>query len=249
MASLFVFAHQDDDYGVFHCIAEDARKGPVHCIYLTDGGAARERRNRESLAVLGRLGVPPGHVHFLGQDNKLEDGKLYLQLELAVHVLSAFLKQHDDVSRIYVPAWEGGHIDHDASHAAVLLAVRNTGLAAPVLQFSLYNSWRCPRPLYRVMQPVAGVPVQKIHIPFVSGCRYVTLPWHYPSQWKIWLGLYPFILYAYLVRRTILLQQAGFEHILQRPHDGPLYYERKPENSYATFHECIGEALAALGMA
>ncbi len=246
MASLFVFAHQDDDYGVFHCVAEDARKDSVHCIYLTDGGIARERRNRESLDVLARLGVTAENVHFLGQDHNFEDGRLYLQLESAVRVLSAFLEQHNDISRIFVPAWEGGHIDHDAAHAAVLLAVRNVGLAVPVLQFSLYNSWRCPRPFYRVMRPVADAPMQKIHIPLASAYRYVTLPWHYPSQWKIWIGLYPFILYAYLVRRTILIQEAAFERLLQRPHDGPLYYERKPENTYAALHACIGEVLRSL---
>lgn len=249
MASLFVFAHQDDDYGVFHCIAEATCRETVHCLYLTDGGAARERRNRESLDVLARLGVTPEHVHFLGQDNGFEDGRLYLQLETAVRVLSAFLEQHDDISRIYVPAWEGGHIDHDASHAAVLLAVRNTGLAVPVSQFPLYNSWRCPKPLYRVMHPIAGVPTEEVHIPLASACRYVTLPWRYPSQWKIWIGLYPFILYAYLVRRTIVLQEAGFERMLQRPHDGPLYYERKPQNSYAELRDNIKRAMTALGMA
>lgn len=249
MTSLFVFAHQDDDYGVFPCIAEETRRGVVHCIYLTDGGAAAEQRNRECLNVLGRLGVPPEHVHFLGQRHAFADGKLVARLEAAASVLSDFLQQHGAIARIYVPAWEGGHIDHDAAHAATLLAVQHAGLAVPVLQFSLYNAWHCPGPLYRVMHPVAGASTQEVPIPLASACKYVALPWRYLSQWKIWLGLYPFILYVYLVRRTIELQDASFERMLQRPHDGRLYYERKPENSYAALHKSIRQAMTALGMA
>ena len=68
--ALFLFAHQDDEFGVFERIATLRRQGVrVACAYLTDGQTAKSsaaQRNAESLAVLAQLGVAPGDVIFAG---------------------------------------------------------------------------------------------------------------------------------------------------------------------------------------
>jgi len=60
-SALFLFAHQDDEFGVFQKIMDEQRQGRhVYCAYLTDGAFAGQsslRRNRESLTVLTKLGV------------------------------------------------------------------------------------------------------------------------------------------------------------------------------------------------
>lgn len=249
MTSLFVFAHQDDDYGIFHGIAESSRKGSTYCIYLTDGGRISERRNKESLNVLGRLGVKRDHIFFLGQKKAFSDGKLFEQLEAATLALAEFLEQHNSITQIYVPAWEGGHIDHDATHAATILAARKLAKDTPIFQFSLYNSKGCMRPLYNVMHPLPYAEVQKSRIPIAARLKYVTLPMQYPSQWKVWLGLYPFICYQYLVLGEQQLQLASFERIWQRPHSDALYYERKAGNSYERLHAAICQVASNLHLA
>ena len=58
--ALFLFAHQDDEFGVLQRIAHYRARGVrVACAYLTDGRTARAvsaERNAESRAVLQRLG-------------------------------------------------------------------------------------------------------------------------------------------------------------------------------------------------
>ena len=54
---------------------------------------------------------------------------------------------------VYLPAWEGGHQDHDAGHLLGL------SLAAPGLrlrQFPLYQGAGLPGPFFRVMAPLPG---------------------------------------------------------------------------------------------
>ena len=59
-SSIFLMAHQDDEFGVFHQIEHELVAGRwVRCIYITDGAATADsnRRDRESRAVLQKLGV------------------------------------------------------------------------------------------------------------------------------------------------------------------------------------------------
>ncbi len=60
-SALFLFAHQDDEFGVFQKIIDEVGKGrAVYCVYFTDGRFGKvsaQCRNQESLAVLLRLGV------------------------------------------------------------------------------------------------------------------------------------------------------------------------------------------------
>ena len=58
---LFLFAHQDDEFGVMHQIEQEVKAGAsVYCAYATSGVgvyADPHQRNTESLQVLESLGV------------------------------------------------------------------------------------------------------------------------------------------------------------------------------------------------
>lgn len=67
---LFLFAHRDDEFGVFQKIIDELEKGHrVCCAYLTDrgfNGVSTQRRNRESLFVLQQLGAQRQDIYFAG---------------------------------------------------------------------------------------------------------------------------------------------------------------------------------------
>lgn len=84
--ALFLFAHQDDECGIFQIIANELREGNhVYCAYLTDGdfnGVSPQRRNRESLNVLMKLGVQHQNVYFTGQELAILPERLPMFIEV-----------------------------------------------------------------------------------------------------------------------------------------------------------------------
>ena len=119
--ALFLFAHQDDEFGVYQLLEDYRRDGVrVRCAYLTDGAVgavAAATRDAESLAVLHQLGVAAADVAFAGAQLGIPDAGLPLQLERAAGWLRGWLTSAGEPLAIHVMAWEGGHHDHDALHA------------------------------------------------------------------------------------------------------------------------------------
>jgi len=230
--ALFLFAHQDDEFGVFQAILDELRGGrAVHCAYLTNGnfgGVAPERRNRESLQVLTRLGVPAEHVNFPGCELGIPDGGLPAHLAPCGDWLRRWLRGFANIGAIYVLAWEGGHQDHDALHAVSVTIAGEHGLLERVRQFSLYNTAGCAGPLYRVFQPLArNGPVVQTPILLRNRLRFLRYCTSYRSQTRSWLGLLPFVLLHYLVDGTQQLQPVSLARLREPPHEGPLYYEKR----------------------
>ena len=227
MNTVFLFAHQDDEYGIYakiheHCLCGDA----VHCAYLTDGGPQSRQRCRESLAVLGALGVRPDRVHFPGRDHGWRDGRLHERYAECRRWLATLLSGLAPVGDVYVPAWEGGHQDHDTVHAAGASAVHLDGAHSRLWQFPLYNGYHARWPLFRTMLPLAGNgPVLGTPILPARRLRYLRLCLGYPSQRKTWAGLFLPVALRYLagVQRI----QAVPRLRLERPHGGKLLYEQR----------------------
>ena len=62
---IFLFPHQDDEFGVFFCIEESLKNNVnVICIYCTDGTDSTGLRNSESVKVLTSLGVDKRKIFF-----------------------------------------------------------------------------------------------------------------------------------------------------------------------------------------
>jgi LmbE family N-acetylglucosaminyl deacetylase len=231
-AALFLFAHQDDEFGVFQRIADCRALGlRVACAYFTDGAtptATAARRNRESLAVLARLGVAPEEVHFAGAQLGIGDAQLPQHLAPAARWLAHWLDDFDDIDSLHVTAWEGGHHDHDALHALAVTVAQRRGLLARTWQYSLYQAAGLPGPLFRVLAPLPqNGPVRSWPIPWRARKAYLGHCLSYPSQRKTWIGLFPFVLLHYLLRGTQTLQPVDPARLGERPHPGPLYYEKR----------------------
>jgi LmbE family N-acetylglucosaminyl deacetylase len=226
--ALFLFAHQDDEFGVFHAIEDCRRRGlRVVCAYFTRGAAGlAARRNAESARVLASLGVDPADIVFAGDALGIDDGALYTSLDRAGDWIARWLSSFAHIDKIHVTAWEGGHHDHDALHALAAHAAGRAGLLPRLRQYALYNRYRCRGPLFRVLSPLAANgPAETVRIPLARRLAYLRLCLQYPSQRMTWIGLFPFVLLHYLVRGTQTLQGVSLARMEERPHAGMLYYE------------------------
>jgi LmbE family N-acetylglucosaminyl deacetylase len=230
-AALFLFAHQDDEFGVFQQIDAYVRaKHMVFCVYVTDGGATAcpKRRNKESSAVLEAMGVPAANVFFIGTELGVCDGHLHEHTKVVADWLTKFVSAHPEIGRCFVPAWEGGHPDHDMLHALATCLMHERGQLHQMHQFPLYHGRNCPPPLFRVMSPLPeNGPIETFQIAWRDRFRYLRYCIGYPSQWQTWLVLFPFVFFHYVVRGVQFLQPVNAERLNNHPHKGRLYYEAR----------------------
>jgi LmbE family N-acetylglucosaminyl deacetylase len=230
--SLFLFAHQDDEFGVFQKIIDEKQKGrKIFCAYLTSGaleGFSPEIRNQESIRVLTKFGVEEEDILFIGQTLSISDGNLLENLKRGKDWLKDWVKQAQTLKVIYLPAWEGGHPDHDSLHAIGVTAADELNILDEVWQFPLYNGYQCKGPLFRVLLPLAanGNIINK-RIKLADRVSFIRYIFWYPSQKLTWIGLSPFVLLHYIFYGAQSLQPVSIMRIRERPHEGSLYYERR----------------------
>lgn len=241
--ALFVLAHQDDEFFCLPFISRALAEGKhVKCVYLTNGGYGGQpidRRITESLKVLQAVGIDAANVTFLGVQEKIPDGLLHLHAAQVFVALRSFC-QRNRPSQMFVPAWEGGHQDHDVCHALALYVSISLGLARPK-QFPLYHGNRS-KPLFRVMSYLtSNGNVEFVHIGLKQALRNLATAFAYPSQWKTWLGLLPFAAWKILFTRTYTLQPTDVSRLSYRPHEGQLLYERRGFCAFDSVAACIEE--------
>lgn len=242
--ALFIFAHQDDEFGVFQKIMDEHQHGRrVFCAYLTDGaidGKSSLCRNRESLAVLTKLGVQKEDIFFAGHTLSVSDGSLPEHLKIVSEWIGNWLASYQMVTAIYLPAWEGGHHDHDALHAMGVIVAEEAGLMDVVRQFPLYNGYKCGGPLFRVLLPLPkNGDLEVTKVPWKNRLLFLRYCLSYPSQMITWVGLFPFVLLHYFFYGTQALQTVSRERIRHRPHSGPLYYERRHFYTWEKMDACL----------
>lgn len=248
-ASLFIFAHPDDEFFCLPFIKRDCSKGEkVLCVYLTDGaygGQSPLRRMHESLAVLGRYGVQSTNVHFEGVQAAIPDGQLHLHAHRAYGRLLQIVK-HEFLTNVYVPAWEGGHQDHDTCHV-IGVALAEMIKASRPMQFALYNG--CSRILpFRVMHPLTqNGPFSTLRVTWLEALQYLKSVCAYPSQWRTWLGLFPFTAWTVLRRRSYVMQSTSVVRLRQRPHEGRLLYEKRGQIEFSEVRDALRELIEHIG--
>ncbi len=243
--ALFLFAHQDDEFGVFAQIEEELRIGRrVRCVYITDGSATArpDVRDAESRAVLQALGVPTDDIIFIGQQLGIIDGQLHRHIGLFVDWFDSFLNLYPMLDVCFVPAWEGGHPDHDLVHAIAVELLTSRESLTKIWQYPLYNGRNCIGPFFRLLSPLPeNGPVNQSLICWRDRIRYVRLCLSYPSQWRTWIGLFPFACVHYLWRGIQQLQQVDATRLSSPPHSRPLYYERRGFLEWSVLSEATNE--------
>lgn len=240
MKNLFVFAHQDDEFGVFHEIKKLSNEGQeIFIVYLTSGtldGSMSMLRDMESMETLALIGVKRENVFFLGGLHGLPDGKLSCHIEKAFLLLCNILSDKGPFSKIYTLAWEGGHQDHDAVHLISLASAKKINILENCYQIPLYTGMNTVWIIFRlfVANQSNGKPVLS-KIPIAERIQFLKYIFAYRSQVKTWIALFPFLVLHYVFYGTQVLQKTAVSRLLQKPHDGIMLYERRGFYTYIDF--------------
>lgn len=244
MAIVYILAHLDDEYFATPLIARIAEmEVEQRFLYVADYAdpALARRRLSETRAYLARLGVPADHIVHVGEGSGAWDGQVHRHLPRLHDLLAAELARIGTVDRLFVTAWEGGHMDHDACAA---LAIRLSG-GAPVEHFSLYNGPRLPGRLFRAGVPLTeNGPRIRVRISLAAWLAFAAGVRCFPSQARTWLGLWP-VMFANYLARGFGYQSLRPARVYERPHAGPLLYERMYGVTYAEVAASIRTAWPA----
>lgn len=202
----------------------------VHLIWMTDGAAGGTppgRRAKESRFVLAANGLQRAYCTFLGIEHSLPDSCLHQHVPRALVALEEHLDGLDGPLELWLPAWEGGHQDHDTTHAIGRFA--GIERRAAMRQYPIYHGADLPGPMFRVLSPLPGTTVVDQIIPnFREILKMLAACLCYRSQWRSFLGLLPMItLHLMLFRRPIVLCAVEMGMPASRPHAGALLYERR----------------------
>jgi hypothetical protein len=238
--NLFLFAHQDDETGVFFELQRLVRRGDdVIVVYLTSGelsGKPSLIRDGESVAILEKLGVPSSNIYFLGGKEGIPDGKLSSHLEGAFQSILDLLRHIGYPKSLYFLAWEGGHQDHDAVHIIGLALGNRLSILENCFQFPLYTGHNLPSIFFKIFAPLPDNGAKSLcRISWRQRFQFLSYCLCYPSQKKTWLGLFPFFLIHYISKGTQILQPVSVKRITQKPHSGRLLYERRGVYTYRKF--------------
>lgn len=236
---LFFFAHQDDEYFAAPWIRHEVSLGnDVACLYFTNGGSRTEPsiRDAESRRALLALGVNPQRITFLEGTTRIPDGGLVRHLDLAKTFVNAWLAQHEFTpKRIYAPDFEGGHADHDAAHLVALAVAIERDIVSDSWGFALYNAFRCPRPVFRVLRLLSRPGTKCLTYSLRDGWAFAVMCRLYESQRRTWIGLFPESLFRRLFVRRECVNRFETARISHRPHQGDLLYEWLFGVPYADF--------------
>ncbi len=245
---LFVLAHQDDECAMSTRIVRELEHDHIPvCVFLTDGSAKGTKpvvRDAESRRALSMLGVRDDNVLFLGSANGIPDGKLALHLDDAYRLLESSLAQRT-IHRIYCLAYEGGHQDHDASHALALALAYRRGVLNQTWQVPYYHGNRTPWKFFHTQAPLPDSPrCHQRRLPPMLALRHSMLALKFPSQWRTWLGLFPPFFVRRALQRRELVQGVDRNAVSGPPHPGSLLYERMQGFSYHDFRQAMDPFLA-----
>ena len=156
--ALFLLAHHDDELFIAATLRRLVRQGEVTVLWLTQGGLGAAGRRAESVTAMELLGVPPDALRYMC----LPDNHLLAYLPQVVVRLRRLICRLRPAS-VFVPAFEGGHQDHDTVQLA---AARALACLAPephwrprLYEFPLYH-WQ-PGHLPVVGRLPAGIPPQQ----------------------------------------------------------------------------------------
>ncbi|MCX2983297.1 PIG-L family deacetylase [Halieaceae bacterium IMCC14734] len=226
---VFLCAHQDDEFSFLYTIQCSLAEGrDLLVLFLTDGGNS-EVRNEESRKVLEAAGVHSDSIEFIGGELQFTDGKLMDHLLPAWRAINYCIEGLSSrVKSIYMPAWEGGHQDHDVLHVLGVCLARKLGVYHSSRQIGLYHCYGMSWIFYRVLSPLKlNGPTTKVPIPPAKRLKFLILFLNYRSQFMAWIGLYPFVILDYLLDGTVKLQPISWSRIHQAPHPGVPLYERR----------------------
>lgn len=249
MTVVYVLAHFDDEFCALPLIrrgmAEGRKQLFIHVVDYRDPDMGA-RRHRETVAFLAAQGVPAEMQVHLGADTGWWDGELHRHAGAAYEALKAAVP--GPIDRVVVPAWEGGHPDHDVCAAMGVKLAAERGASA-VDQVCLYQGKGLPWILYRAAWPLhENGPAHEIRLRAGEWATWLAAVAAFPSQLKVWLGLLPTMAMTFARQGAFRYQSLDPRRIGERPHEGGLLYERMFRTPYSVVRAAV-DGLAADGKA
>ena len=229
---VFILSHQDDEFGAFGSIKSAINKKNIYIFYMTNGELYKSipknlvtRRDKESLNVLKEIGVKRKNIFFFGRNNNIPTCTLFKNLKIAFRDLNIFVNKLKGNVTLITHAYEGGNEDHDSCNVLVQKLLRDNKKVKFAFQFPLYNA--ISYFYYSVQKPLInnGKPI-KIKSNFRNRLKFIKYLFYYKSQLRVWIGLYPFLIFNLLFRNYFILQKVKKKKLIQRPHKKKLLYEK-----------------------
>ena len=246
-AAVFVLAHHDDEvFCAGHLLRAIATGRRLCILWATAGGLAPAgRRLLEGARVCRLLGLAPGAF----RDLRLPDQSALLHVASIAGAAEALLDAavaHTDgaAPAVYVPAYEGGHPDHDAVNLAVaVLRSRRPQLAAH--EIPLYR--RGPAGLsVQARRPAAGTsPEPFAALPLGADALALRRRLAGANASQLLPSLLPLLALAWAAGRGRVEPSRPLPaHDYTRPpHGGALLYELYTRRRFADFRAAARAAL------
>ena len=119
--SLYLFSHPDDEIFIRPLISRNFTNSNQSLILILtncDSSLKKKKsiRIRESQNSLNSIGVNSNSIIFLGNKLNIDDGKLYLNINLVLNYIREEIISVNSFDMVFSHAWEGGHPNHDAAY-------------------------------------------------------------------------------------------------------------------------------------
>jgi hypothetical protein len=103
-------------------------------------------------------------------------------------------------------------------------------------QYPLYHGAGLPGAFFRLLSPLpANGPVEILRSNWTDRLAQARAAFSYPSQWRTWLGLGPFLIWHALTDGRVRLQPVDRGRVREAPHTSRLLYERRGFFTYGEF--------------
>jgi len=239
---LFLLAHPDDEFFILPYINFlKFNNYSIKIIYFTNGeykNHTSTEREFETISVLNKFNILDKDVLFFGAMNNINDANIINSHTTIIDFLKSYIRSnYNIITRIIIPAWEGGHHDHDGLNMIVQNTCIKQDFDIPIYQYYLYNCYNIRYPFYRVMFPITNNNLIYIKTTLLEAIKIILCAFKYKSQWITFLGLLPFAGFSLITRRGMYIQKCDLELTNKRPHVGKLLYERRNRFKYENFNK------------
>lgn len=241
MSVALILAHMDDEVFIIpYLLKLSEEKASVNVYYLTKSEGRESRfnqtvREKESIKFLSKL-LPSINIKFIGRELGILDLKAHERIPEIINKLLQHIPE--DTTKIVTTNFEGGHIDHDTTCFIAQHIANKKSL--DLFVFNLYRSKFKKFSFYQVMKlPESNQEAIRIPLKFSEMMTILKIPVTYVSQWRTWIGIYPFLLIKLAIRRAIWLLALNEIDYSKKPNSGAVLYENRRDGTYYEWYEKI----------
>jgi hypothetical protein len=237
--AIILLPHQDDEIGILAELENIRINHKVIFLFLTSGDIRKNcspTRDKESLKALNFFDYKSEDIYFLSKNTNARDTKLIFNINKTLCEILRIINIKN-VKKIYYPAWEGGHEDHDACHIIAIGINKAAKNKIDFFQFPLYNGYKPNLFRFKIFNPIPSPSLwKKTNISLRNRFKLLYVIFFYKSQLKTWIGLYPFFAINILFFSKQYSKEISNFRIISKPHSTDiLLYERRKRFLYTDF--------------